>query len=91
VFGCGADDHALGLAGVGGPDDPAIAGGGRHAGHDVHPGRVAISPDQGCLAAGRVGREDAHVVLVAAEHDDERRGGTAPFPFVNAVIPACGD
>ena len=58
----------------------AVAAG--NAGHDVDPGRVGVGADQGGLPGCRVDREDAHVPLVAAGHDEQRLAGLASHAAV---------
>ena len=47
-------------------------------GHDVDPGRVGVGADHGGRPRCRVDREDAHVPLVTAGHDEEWLAGAAP-------------
>jgi hypothetical protein len=73
-----AEQQPPSTAGVGRPHNPAIGQGGRHARHHVDPRRVGVGPDHRGDATDRVGGEQPHLALVAAEDHDER--GVVPGP-----------
>jgi hypothetical protein len=71
LFG-GGDQQPPGATGVGGPDDPAVAGPGRNAGHEIQPAAVGVLPQDGHRAPRRVGRQQPHPALITALHRDQR-------------------